>query len=184
MAANTGPRLAHLLISVIMPVTRGGVLRAARRSSCGKRPVVASFGSGSATSIPVISRSSETALMATRASWSAVAAPAETPSKVAVVRIVAGTCGFRPLMTTTTTASVTSGGTSTSSSATMSRRCARPFRRCGRRGAGGSQRGRDRRILLRADDQGGGDPLGGGKDRQLGTESEGSGVGGQRQDGE
>ena len=60
----------------------------------------------------------------------------------------------------------------------------RPFRRCGRRGAGGSQRGRDRRVLLRADDEGSGDPLGGGKDRQLGTEGEGSRIGGKRQDSE
>ncbi len=50
--------------------------------------------------------------MATRASWSAVAAPAETPSSVALVRVVAGTCGFRPSTTATTTASVTSRGTS------------------------------------------------------------------------
>ena len=44
--------------------------------------------------------------MAARASWSAVAAPAETPSSVAVVRIMSGTCGFRPSTTPTTTVSV------------------------------------------------------------------------------
>jgi cobalamin synthase len=108
----------------MMPVTRAAILRTGR-PNCGRRPVVVSFESGSATTMAVISRSSETALIATRASWSAVAAPAETPSTVAVVRIVvAGTFGFRPSTTATTTASVTSCGTPTSSSATTSRKWA------------------------------------------------------------
>src|SRR6516225_5565211 len=83
--------VGHRLISVAMPVMRVGSLRCARRPSCGRRPVVASAESGFATSIPVISRPSETALTASRASCSAVAAPAETPSSVTVVRIVSGT---------------------------------------------------------------------------------------------
>ena len=60
----------------------------------------------------------------------------------------------------------------------------RLFRRRGRRSARRSQRSRDRLVLLRADDEGSGDPLGGGEDRQLGTESEGSRIGGKRQDSE
>ena len=144
-----------------MPVMRVGSLRWPRRPSCGTRPVVASSESGSATSIPVISRPSETALTAARASWSAVAAPAETPSSVAVVRIMSGTCGFRPSTTPTTTVSVPRPDcSSTSPIGDEHPQVFRPFRRCGRRGAGGSQRGRDRRVLLRCDDQGSGDPLG------------------------
>ena len=61
--------------------------------------------------------------MAARASWSAVAAPAETPSSVAVVRIVSGTCGFRPSTTPTTTVNAASGCTSTSLSETSTCKC-------------------------------------------------------------
>ena len=167
--------VGHLLISVVMPVMRVGILRGPRRPSCGRRPVVASAESGSATSIPVISRPSDTALTAARASWSAVAAPAETPSSVAVganrvgyLRVLAvddrddhGQPGIRRHL-------------HLPPSVTSTRRCLGRFDDVGRRGAGGSQRGRDRRVLLRTDDEGGGDPLGGGKDRQLGTEGEGS----------
>src|SRR5271166_3493164 len=115
--------VGHFLISVVMPVMRVGILRCARRPSCDIRPVVASSESGSATSIPVISRPSETALTAARASWSAVAAPAETPSSVAVVRIVSGIPGFLPSTTATTTANVASGCTSAPASETTTRKC-------------------------------------------------------------
>ena len=101
--------VGHLLISVAMPVMRVGARRPARRPSCGRRPVVASAESGFATRMPVSSRPPETALTASRASWSAVAAPAETPSSVAVVWARSGTCGFRPSTTPTTTDSVTPG---------------------------------------------------------------------------
>src|SRR5215475_9183437 len=62
--------VTHLLISVAIPVMRVICLRCVHRPSCGRRPVVASAESGSATSIPVISRPPESALTATRASWS------------------------------------------------------------------------------------------------------------------
>ena len=163
---------------------RVGILRCPRRPSCGKRPVVASAESGSATSIPVTSRPLEAAFTATRASWSAVAAPAETPITAAVVRNPVGYLRAPAVDDRDDHGQhhvwlhldVTIGDEYPQVS--------RPFRRCGRRGAGGSQRGRDRRVLLRADDEGSGDPLGGGKDRQLGTESEGSRIGGKRQDSE
>ena len=162
-------------------------LRCVHRPSCGRRPVVASAESGSATSIPLISRPPESALTATRASWSAVAAPAETPSSVAAVRIVPGICGFRPSTTPTNTASEASRWTPASPSGLRYGplqvsvgdeylQVPRPFRRGGRGGARGSQRGCDRRVLL-GDDQGRGDSLSGGEDRQLGTEGEGSRVG-------
>ena len=50
-----------------------------------------------------MSRSSAAAAVATRASSSAVAPPAETPSTVALVRAVGGTWGSRPSITATTT---------------------------------------------------------------------------------
>ena len=60
---------------------------------------------------------------------------------------------------------------------------ARPFRGYGTRyGACGPQRGRRVRILLRAYDEDRRDSLGRGKRRKLGTEGEGSGIGGERQD--
>src|ERR1700761_4248613 len=81
--------VAQCLISIVVPVMRVGLLRCLGRATCGIRPVVRSAGSGSATRIPAMSRPSTAALTATRASSSAVAAPAETPSTVDVVRIVA-----------------------------------------------------------------------------------------------
>ena len=64
-----------------------------------------------------------------------------------------------------------SGCASTSLSETITCNCPGRFDDVGGAGAGGSQRGRDPRILLRADDEGSRDPLRRGKDRQLGTES-------------
>ena len=53
--------------------------------------------------IPAMSRLSSAALTATRASWSAVAAPAETASTVVAPRVVSDTSGARPSTTATIT---------------------------------------------------------------------------------
>src|SRR6266702_2278895 len=101
-------RVAHRLISVIVPVRRVGILRCDGRAGCGIRPVVWSVASGSATTMPAIWRLSPAALTATRASCSAVTAPAETPSTVVAACIVSATRGARPSTTETMTVSATS----------------------------------------------------------------------------
>ena len=116
--------VAQCPISVVVSVMRVGILRCLGRATCGIRPVVRSAGSGSATRIPAISRPSTAALRATRASWSAVAAPAETPITVDVVRIVAATRRALPSTTATTTVSAApSRWPMCSSSLTATRRC-------------------------------------------------------------
>src|SRR5262249_30650686 len=93
----------HRLVPAYSPVIRVGILRCTGRDSSGTRPVVWSAGSGLATRVPEISRPSPAALVATRASCSAVTAPAETASTVAVALIVSATCGLSPSTTATTT---------------------------------------------------------------------------------
>src|SRR5215469_4036340 len=79
----------HRVVSTVTPVSRVGPLQCAGLESCGRRPVVWSFGSGSATRIPeMTSRPAAAALAAARAICSAVTAPADTPRTVAVVRVV------------------------------------------------------------------------------------------------
>src|SRR5437773_146452 len=122
--------VTHLLISVAMPVMRFIGLRCVHRPSCGRRPVVASAESGSATSIPEISRPPESALTATRASWSAVAAPADTPSSVAAVRIAPGSCGLRPSTNTARAASRWPPVSPSRSALTLPSRCPSGPRTC------------------------------------------------------
>src|SRR6516165_7692913 len=85
--------VVHRLVSAFTSAGRVGILRRVGRLNCGTRPVVWSAGSGSATIIPSICRSSAAALTATPASCAAVTAPAETPSTVALVRIVSAMRG-------------------------------------------------------------------------------------------
>src|SRR5262249_6626028 len=108
---------AHLLVTV--PVRRVGSRRCVGRDGAGRRPVVWSAESGSATRIPAISRPSPAVLTATRASFSAVAEPAEIPSTVAVVRITSPTCGAWSSTTATTTVSAAERGEPASSSSSF-----------------------------------------------------------------
>src|SRR5262249_57837608 len=112
--------ICHLVPAYSL-VIRLGIRRRTGRDSSGTRPVVWSDGSGLTTRVPAISRPSLAALVATRASCSAVTAPAETASTVAVARIVSATCGLSPsanAATTTTAAPSRRAGLSLSPSLT------------------------------------------------------------------
>src|SRR5205823_3219446 len=109
--------VGHALISITAVVMRLGILCCPGRASWGRRPVVGSAGSGSATSIPSMSRPSPAALATTRTSCCAVAAPEVTPTSVVVARIVLATRGARPSTTATTTTSPPDGGAASASPA-------------------------------------------------------------------
>ena len=176
----------HCRVSVGIPVRCVGARPAVGRACCGRRPVVWSVESGSATRIPASWRPLSAALTATRASLSAVAAPADTPSTATVVRILSVTRGVCSSTTeiriVSPAARLVPGGGLVSDGYLE---VPRPFRlRRLHPGARGPQGGRGVRVLLRADHQVSADSQRGGEDRQLRPEGQRTGVGSQRQDGE
>ena len=178
--------VVHRLISVVMLFRRAGGRYCAGRGCSGMRPVVWSAGSGSATRIPAISRPSAASARSGPGQLLGGRRACRDPQHgrgrahhVSHLRSLGiddrDYDGQRSSWRPVDVAAARDGNC----------QMARSLRWRGRwHGACGSQHGCGVRVLLRADNEGRGNPQGCGEDRQLGADGEGSRIGGKRQDGE